>query len=145
MLGKDWPQLCLSLWEPGGDTAFKLCQKNCGLPTTNHRCILCLHHSARHWHPWRGQKTMLKKGTSWILSLPSCVNIVAPFFRKSGSLTSLLLVGHVNKHASVLMWKSTHSPQTGGDKLTRLNWINGCAMCNDMKTWAGAFVWRMCY
>lgn len=145
MLGEAWPQLSLSLWERRGDTGFNLCQKSRGPPTTNHRCILsvCI---TRGEHPRWGQTNTLNKAICTIFSLLSCINLTAPF--SEISFTSSLLVGHVNKHAWILVsqrvWKSTWSLRTDGNKLTRLNWMNGCLMCNGMTTWVRAFVWRMC-
>ena len=145
MSGEPWPQLCLSLWERRGDTGVKLCQKSCGPPTTNHQCILSV--CVAQWeHPRWGQKTM-NEGTSWILSLSTRISVTAP----SSGLAHFIIVGgpceqiRLNIREPEECGKAHEALQTGGDKLTRLNWINGCVMCNILTTWAGAFVWRMCY
>ena len=149
MLEDAWPQLCLSLRERRGETGFKLCQKSCGPPTTNHWHILSVCNTQWEHLQWVQKKDHAEQN--------HILNLFFTIAHKYHTCSCFQEPDSFLRHCCWAIWtnmpkynwarkcgKAHEALLTGGDKLIQFNWINGCVMCNDMTTWPGAFVWRMC-
>lgn len=140
MRGEAWPQSCLSLRERRGDGATQTVP---GSQSTGHKPpehFICPPHLART-STMRSKDHAEPQHTDAHLELFLCRSAWAPtILDNEVYLWSI----HEHKHARILVrtrerGEAREVPWAAMINRAGFNWINGCVMCNDTATRAGAF------
>lgn len=105
--------------------------------------ICLLHPSRKPQTRSKDCQTLLHYCALNLFFFNAIIQLIPFTFCRSRVSLSVSAGGPCEQHAQILaskrVWKSKWSQLTDGNTLTRLKWISGCVMCDDMMNGARAF------